>query len=231
MPGCAIVGLMDEHSGIVVVRDELFGDEVAFFRVRRLALRNRDAHGALSQPYTCELVVRPKGVDAVVVALWRERDGRVEVLLRDALRPAVLFGRSGVATAIAESPRARLLEVVAGIVEREDVGADGLRHRAALEVAEEAGYDVEVASFERLGAGTFPSPGSMAEKYWLFAARVDASAPQVPPPGDGSPMEDGASTRWLELDAAIAQCWSGAIEDAKTELALRRLRDYLTAPT
>ena len=40
-------------------------------------------------------------------------------------------------------------------------------------------------------------------------------------------MEEGASTRWQGLDAAIEACVRGEVEDAKTELALRRLRDAL----
>jgi ADP-ribose pyrophosphatase len=221
---------MDERDRIVVERDELFGDDAAFFVVRRLTLRNRTAEGALSRPYTCELVVRPKGVDAVVVVLWRERDATIEVLLREALRPAVLMGRNDATVPLVEPARVRLAELVAGIVERDDLGEEGLRRRAALEVAEEAGYEVDAAAFERLGAGTFPTPGAMPEKYWLFAAQLPATAPQRPPPGDGSPMEEGAATFWLALDDAIARCWTGEIEDAKTEIGLRRLRERFKTP-
>jgi hypothetical protein len=41
-------------------------------------------------------------------------------------------------------------------------------------------------------------------------------------------MEEGARTRWLPLDAAIAACLCGEISDLKTELGLRRLRDHLS---
>jgi len=40
-------------------------------------------------------------------------------------------------------------------------------------------------------------------------------------------MEEAVTTRWLDLDRAIAACVAGDLEDAKTELGLRRLRDYL----
>jgi hypothetical protein len=40
-------------------------------------------------------------------------------------------------------------------------------------------------------------------------------------------MEEGAASRWVALDDAIAACVAGAIEDAKTELTLRRLKDRL----
>ncbi len=40
-------------------------------------------------------------------------------------------------------------------------------------------------------------------------------------------MEEGATLTWRPLDEAIAACEAGDIEDAKTEVALRRLRDRL----
>jgi len=79
-----------------------------------------------------------------------------------------------------------------------------------------------------LGAGSFPSPGAMAEKFWFAAVEVEPDAGGEPE-GDGSPMEEGARVRWMGLDEAIGACLAGEIEDAKTELGLRRLREYLAA--
>ena len=42
-------------------------------------------------------------------------------------------------------------------------------------------------------------------------------------------MEEGATTRWLELDDAIARCVRGELCDMKSELGLRRLRDHLAS--
>jgi hypothetical protein len=42
-------------------------------------------------------------------------------------------------------------------------------------------------------------------------------------------MEEGARTRWLPLDDAIAACVRGDLCDLKTELGLRRLRDHIAA--
>jgi ADP-ribose pyrophosphatase len=64
------------------------------------------------------------------------------------------------------------------------------------------------------------------EKFYFTAVEVDPTA-QQPLAGDGSPMEEGARTRWLALDAAIDACVQGALVDLKTELGLRRLRDHL----
>lgn len=216
---------------------EVDGDQVVardggFLAIRRLHLRNRRADGTTSRGYLCDFVVRPYGLDAVVVAIWcRRPDGTVGVLVRECLRPALWFGRDPAAAPVPEpGPRAWLTELVAGIIETDDHGEAGLRARAAAEVLEEAGFVVDPAAVTRLGAGTFPSPGAMAEKFHLVAVEVDPAA-QGALAGDGSPMEEGATTRWLELDAAIAACVAGELEDAKTELGLRRLRDALMTRT
>lgn len=214
---------------LVVEDDRIVGREGGFLAVRRLRLRNRRADGSLSEPYLCDYLVRPKGLDAVVLALYRRRPGgAVEVLLRDGLRPPLALGRPADEAPIPDRRDYLLFtEVVAGILEAEDRGEAGVRRRAAIEAFEEAGYQVAPEAVELLGAAPFPSPGAMVERFWLAAAEVDAAAESAPPPGDGSPMEEGARCRWMELDAAIAACVAGDIEDLKTELVLRRLRDRL----
>ena len=152
------------------------------------------------------------------------------ILTRDGLRPPLRFGRPPEEVPVPDKREYLFLtELVAGVVEPADRGEAGLRHRAAEEVEEEGGYVVAPDEVHILGEGTFPSPGSMAEKFWLAAVEIDDPGTQVLPGGDGSPMEEGVTTRWLELDEAIAACVRGDIEDAKTELTLRRLRDYLAA--
>lgn len=205
--------------------DEVVG-QGGFLALRRLRMRNRRADGSLSERYCCDFVVRPYGLDAVVVAVWARRpDGGVDVLVRAGMRPALWFGRDPARLPLPD-PRtyAQLTELVAGIIEDDDRGEAGLRNRAAAEVHEEAGFAVEPAAIVLLGAGSFPSPGSMPEKFYFAAVEVDP-ATQEALAGDGSPMEEGATTRWIDLDRAIAACVAGELEDAKTELGLRRLRD------
>jgi ADP-ribose pyrophosphatase len=219
----------DEVVALIVDDDRRVGDG-GFLAIRRLALRNRRGDGSASAPYVCDVVVRPYGQDAVVVAVYA-RDapsGPTRVLVRDGLRPALALGRDPARAPLPEaSPALALGELVAGIVEESDRGEAGLRDRAAHEVREEAGFVVDPARIVVLGAGMFPSPGCMVEKFYFCAALVDPRA-QLPPAGDGSPMEEGARTRWLPLDDAIAACTRGELSDLKTELGLRRLRDYLS---
>jgi ADP-ribose pyrophosphatase len=209
---------------LVIDSDARVG-EGGFLALRRLRLRNRRGDGSMSPPYTCDAVVRPYGQDAVVVVVWARVDGEVRVLVRDGLRPAIALGREPQRAPLPEpSPGLFLTELVAGILEEDDRGTTGLARRAAAEVHEEAGFVVDPTAFVQLGAGTLPSPGCLVEKYYFMAVEVDPAA-QQPLAGDGSPMEEGATTRWLSLHAALDACMRGELYDLKTELGLRRLRE------
>lgn len=224
----------DPADPTAVVAYELFAEESFggehYLRVRRVHLRNVRADGSRSRPYFCELVDRPRhGTDAVVVALWhRDAAGQVCVLLREGLRPAIAFGRPPERLPVPDArPYLLFTEVVAGILEDEDRGEDGIRRRAAIEAWEEAGLRVAPERFSRLGGKVFPTPGMAPECFHLMHAEVEPGE-SAPPPGDGSPMEEGSVLRFVPLAEALRMCDRGDIEDAKTELALRRLHARLT---
>ena len=213
-------------TGLIIDSDTQVGDG-GFLKLRRLVLRNRRDDGTASPAYTCDAVVRPYGQDAVVVVIYTLGAGDPRVLVRDGLRPAITLGRDPARAPLPEpAPGLFVTELVAGIIETGDHGIDGLARRAAAETYEEAGFVVPPNAFVPLGAGTLPSPGCLVEKYYFMAVEVDPDAQQILG-GDGSPMEEGATTRWLSLDAALAACTSGELPDLKTELGLRRLRDFL----
>jgi ADP-ribose pyrophosphatase len=73
-----------------------------------------------------------------------------------------------------------------------------------------------------LGPPFFVAPGILSEKIFLTSADVTGK-PQREPPGDGSPMEEGATLRWRSLPSLRAALRSGEIQDAKTEIAVARL--------
>jgi len=198
---------------------EVLGDqrvgEGGFLRIRRMRLRLVRADGSRTREGIWDYVERPMGLDAVVVALWRRRE-QVEVLLRAGARVAVHFGR----------PEKQLLfvELVAGILEQ----GDDLALRAAGEVLEEAGLTVVPERIERLGPPMFPTPGMCPEMFHFVSCEVAPGAAAQPPQGDGSPFEEGAQLSWVALDEALARCARGEIQDLKTEVALRRLRERLS---
>lgn len=209
-----------EVKGFEVLGDQRFG-EGGVLRIRRLRLRLVLSDGSRTGEGVWDYVERPMGLDAVVLLLWHRRgDGRMEVLLRSGARVPLHFGRP-------HPPRQMLFpELVAGILEPGEESEAAIRRRACDEAMEEAGLRVDPAAVERLGPPLYPTPGMCAEQFHFVAAEVqDKSAP--PPRGDGSPFEEGARLDWIDLDEALARCARGEIEDMKTEVGLRRLRQQL----
>ncbi len=197
-----------------------------YLRVRRVHIQNRRRDGSLSPRYFCEFVDRPRhGTDAVVVGLWhRDASGEVQVLLRQGLRPALRFGRPVERLPIPDpAPFLFFTELVAGILEDEDRGEEGIRRRAAIEAHEEAGLRIDPAAIELLGRPVFPTPGMAPECFYLTCAEVVDPTAATAPEGDGSPREEGSSQRFVPLSEANAMCERGEITDAKTEILLRRL--------
>lgn len=196
-----------------------------FLRLRRLRARNRRSDGSASREYPIDVIDRPT-LDAVAVCLWARTPRGVEILTRRGLRPAAYF-RRGKEPALPERVYLLVEEIVAGVLEPGERGVDALRARGAAEVREEAGIEIAPERLEVLGGAFFPLPGIVSEKIYILAGEVprgvEAGQHAAPHEGDGSPLEEGAVLEWRSLQEAIAACESGEIEDAKTEIALRRL--------
>jgi ADP-ribose pyrophosphatase len=192
-----------------------------FLQVRRLRVRNARADGSHSAIYRVDVIDRPR-LDAVAVLVWRRTSGGVqEFLTRQNLRPAAHFRRGKVP--VVPDGREHLFceEIVAGLLEASDQGEAGLKQRAVEEVAEEAGFRVQVAEVVLLGRPFFVAPGIISEKIFLAAVEVTGKSGSEPE-GDGSPLEEGGGLRWRTEAALREAIASGAIQDAKTELALNR---------
>jgi ADP-ribose pyrophosphatase len=192
-----------------------------FLHLRRLFCRNLRADGTASATYRVDVVDRPR-LDAVAVLLYRRMPRGIEILTRQNLRPAAFF-REGKSMCIPDG-RSHLFveEIVAGLLEPEDVGLEGLKARAAEEAWEEGGIRLPPSKIQILGPPFFVAPGILSEKIFLTKADV-TGVPQQEPPGDGSPMEEGAVLRWRSLPSLRAALSSGEIQDAKTEIAVARL--------
>lgn len=203
-----------------------------FLRLKRFRAVNRREDGSASPEYRIDVIDRPT-LDAVAVCLWARTARGVEVLTRQQLRPAAYF-RRGKQGALPEREYLLVEEIVAGILEPGERGPAALRRRGAEEVREEAGLALAPDALRELGGPFFPLPGIVSEKMHLLEAEVPAPAEtgpyDAPHEGDGSPLEEGAVLQWRELGAAIRACEAGEIEDAKSELAFRRLAGRL-APT
>ena len=201
-----------------------------FIKVRRLRLRTRADDGRLSDPFPYDVADRA-ALDAVVVLMHAENPEAPDdplVCVRAQLRPPLLL-RRGRALAVPD-PRGELTlwELPAGLIEPHEKGEAGVVACAARETEEETGFTLPETSFVRLGGPVFLSPGLMAEKIHLFAVRVPDHRAEVEAKGDGA-VEQGATVRWWPLSACLARCAEGVIEDAKTELALRRFAELRAA--
>lgn len=192
-----------------------------FLQVRRLRVKNRRDDGSASPVYRVDVVDRPK-LDAVAVLVWRARPGAgVEFLTRLNLRPAAYFRKDK--TPAVPDGQSHLFneEIVAGLLEAEDLGEAGIRHRGAEEVREEAGFTVTADQIELLGPPFLPAPGILSEK--IFPAACDVTGlTQGTPEGDGSPLEEGGKMRWRSADELLAAIDAGKLQDGKTELILGR---------
>ncbi len=195
-----------------------------FLTIRRLHLRNLRPDGTRSAEWVCDFAERPRGLDGVAVLLWRRRKtGALEVLVRDGLRPALDFGRPESRQPLPDRVHHFLFtELVAGVIEEGERGEEAVRKRAADEAWEEAGYRISPSEIEFLGGPIVPASGITSEKVFITAARAPDGDP-VAPEGDGTPMEEGAVVRWMLAEDVLAACERGDLEDAKLEIAVRRL--------
>jgi ADP-ribose pyrophosphatase len=218
---------MPNVAAIEIVEDRTQSSrcDEGFLRLKRYRARNRREDGSHSPVYRIDVIDRPT-LDAVAVCLWARGARGIEILTRRGLRPAAYF-RRGQRTVLPEPEYLLLEELVAGVLEPGEVGLDALRRRGADEVREETGLEIAPGRLDALGAPFFMLPGIASEKIHLVAGEVPrGDGPAIwPAPGlgDGSPLEEGAELRWRPLDEALSACVRGEIEDAKTEIALRRL--------
>lgn len=195
-----------------------------FVRVRRQVFRLRFADGTLSDGFVYDTVERSR-LDAVVIAAHhRDASGRRHVYLRTALRPPVAT-RPLEARPVPEKPElGSLWELPAGLVEEDERSPEGLVRCAARELHEELGFTVEPDRLLPLGPSSFPAPGMIGERHFYFHVEVDPGARAVPAE-DGSPLERHAAIVLAPLDELLALARIGGLEDAKTELGLRRLAE------
>lgn len=199
-----------------------------YLKVRRLRLRTRFADGTASEVFRYDAVDRA-ALDAVVVLMWAARTDAPHdplVCVRSQLRPPLLLRRGRELVVPDQRVALELWELPAGLIEADERGEEGVLECARRETEEETGFSLPRGEFARLGAPVFLSPGLCAEKIHLVKVRVPDHQQAGEAKGDGV-VEAGSTVAWWPLSECLARAEDGTIEDAKTELALRRLRAEL----
>ncbi|MFC1642807.1 NUDIX hydrolase [Myxococcota bacterium] len=195
-----------------------------FLRLVRRRYRAHYPDGRVSLPFVYDAVDRA-ALDAVVIAAHFEQAKTHHVYLRTAVRPPLLL-RS--VHPVMDPPNAALWELPAGLVDTNERETwEGVRRAAQRELDEELGFTLAPGRLEPLGPSVFPAPGFVGERHFFFCARVDPSA-RNEPTLDGSALEQGGMVAAMPLSEALFLCQTGEIQDSKTELGLRRLRELLT---
>jgi ADP-ribose pyrophosphatase len=198
-----------------------------FMRLVRRSYRAHYPDGAVSEPFVLDAVHR-EALDAVVMAAhFADRDNRRFVYLRSAVRPALTLRDPGRHLEAHPPGEAGLWELPAGLVETEQQGSEeGVALTAQRELQEELGFSVPLARLRPLGPSIYPTPAIIAERHYFFEVEVDPAA-RTEPTLDGLPLERSGVVVAVELSQALAMCARGEIQESKTELGLRRLRERL----
>jgi len=201
-------------------------EQTGFLRLVRRRYRAHYPDGSKSAPFVYDAVDR-EAIDAVVIAAhFVSAQGTPRVYLRSTFRPPLTLRDAAHSPLSNEACDGHLWELPAGLVEASERSPSGVAHAARRELLEELGFEVDVEALLPLGHSTFPAPGFVAERHFFFEVQVDPGARRESEL-DGSALERfGAGIDRL-LSEALELCRSGVIEDAKTELALRRLGEKL----
>jgi ADP-ribose pyrophosphatase len=208
------------------LQEDLSPHDAGFLRLIRRRYRVTYPDGSQSAPFLYDAIDRA-AIDAVVIAAhFSDDQGVRRVFLRSAMRPPLTLRDPAHSPLPNEACDGALWELPAGLVEPDERSAAGVVHAARRELREELGFAAPLESLRALGPSTFPAPGFVAERHFFFQVAVDPNT-RGEPELDGSALERFGVVVDVSLPDALAMCRSGAIEDSKTELALRRLAEHL----
>ncbi len=199
-------------------------NQTGFLRLVRHRYRAKYPDGSQSAPFLYDAVDR-NSLDAVVIAAhFLTASGERRVYLRSSVRPPLTLRDPARSTLLGERFDGLMWELPAGIIDLSELSPAGVPRAAQRELLEELGFDVPLHALQPLGPSMFPVPGFCAERQFYFEVAVKPSK-RHEPGLDGSALEHFGKVVDVALGEALELCQRGAIEDSKTELALRRLQE------
>jgi ADP-ribose pyrophosphatase len=198
-----------------------------FLRLRRRRFRAHYPDGSASEPFEYDEVDRRAIDAAVMLAHYDDARGVPYVYLRSSLRPPVAMRDKARSPLSEEHDHGGLWELPAGLVEPGEQTPEGVVAAAQRELLEELGFEVARWQLLPLGHSTFPAAGIVSERLFFFHVAVDPTQRRAPEL-DGSPLERFGEVIDVPLSDALGWCAGGTIEDAKTEIGLRRFADVVT---
>ncbi len=197
-----------------------------FLRLRRRRFRAHYPDGSASEPFDYDEVDR-RAIDAAcMLAHYEDARGVPYVYLRSCLRPPVALRDKARSPLSEEHDHGGLWELPAGLVEPGEQTPEGVIATAQRELMEELGFAVDRSQLLPLGPSMFLSPGIVSERLFFFHVAVEPGQRRAPEL-DGSPLERFGEVMDVPLSDALHWCATGAIEDTKTELGLRRFADLV----
>jgi ADP-ribose pyrophosphatase len=197
-----------------------------FLRLRRRRFRAHYPDGSASEPFEYDDVDRRAIDAAVMLAHYEDARGVPYVYLRSSVRPPVATRDKARSPLLEEHDHGGLWELPAGLVEAGEQTPAGVVTTAQRELLEELGFDVELSQLLPLGPSVFPAAGICSERQFYFHVAVDPNQRKAPEL-DGSPLERFGEVIDVPLSHALEWCTTGAIEDGKTEIGLRRFADIV----
>ena len=209
---------------VVVLSERILPDNRGFLALRRQTIEVHFEDGVVSEPFEYDAVHRTRLDAIVILPHFQDVRGERHVLLRSALRPPVATRPVDLRPVPEKESLGALWEVPAGLVEIDERSPDGLLRCAARELYEEVGIRMPANQVKPLGPSTFPAPGIIGERHFFFHVEVPSTG-RITPPEDGSVLERCGAIVELPLSEALSRMQAGEIEDAKSEIALRRLAE------
>lgn len=184
------------------------GFSPSFLHLRHMKLRLTYPDGTTSEDFFHDVVLRPKGADAVVICAYDRSNDQIRVWLRSCVRPAV--------SSRYPFPNSEGCgwELPAGLIDTGETPLEsGIR-----ELYEEVGFKVQ--ELQQLGRPVWGSVGLAPECLHFYSVDV-TGLNRDPPAEDGSPLERHGVCSLMSIREALH---SGASTgDMKTDLGIHRL--------